>query len=196
MLTLVIGLFLFLGIHSVRIFADPFRTAFVEAQGVGKWKGLYSIISILGFVLIVVGYGQAKVENVVIWTPPLWTWHVTISLTLIAFVFMTSAYVPNNAIKAYLKDPMILGVKTWAFAHLISQGSLAGMLMFGCFLIWAIFDFKSCRARRAGIEAIEQNSSKLMTLMTLLVALALWVIMLFYGHALIIGIHPLSSLQA
>jgi len=196
MALLVIGLILFLGVHSVRIFADPWRSAVIEKRGEGGWKGLYSLISLLGFGLIVWGYGEAQSEGLRVWTPPLWTWHITIALMLVAFVFLTAAYVPRNGIKAKLKDPMILGVKTWALAHLISNGSLAGLVLFGSFLVWAVLDFKSARGRRPAEDVQGQKASGLMTAVTLVVAVLAWALMAFYGHTLLIGVDPFGWMKA
>ena len=115
---------------------------------------------------------------------------------LVAFVFLTAAYVPRNGIKAKLKDPMILGVKTWALAHLISNGSLAGLVLFGSFLIWAVLDFKSARGRRPAEEVEGQKASGLMTAVTLVVAVLAWAWMAFYGHALLIGVDPFGWMKA
>src|SRR5258708_2070709 len=117
MITLVAGLVLFLGVHSVRIFADDWRTARIARIGPGPWKGLYSAASLLGFVLIVYGYGQSRAVPVDLWYPPLWTKHITVLLTVPVFVLLAAAYVPGTHIKAALKHPMVAGVKLWAFAH-------------------------------------------------------------------------------
>lgn len=191
MTILIFGLILFLGTHSVRIFADPWRSAMIKNVGDGKWKGFYSLISILGFMLIIFGYGQARFENIQIWSPPLWTWHVTALISVIAFVLVSAAYVPNNAIKNTLKDPMILGVKTWAFAHLISNGSLSGILLFGSFLVWSVLDYRTCKNRRGKLAGMTTESSVAMTLITLAIGLGFWTLFALYGHQALIGISPL-----
>ena len=189
MAILILGLIVFLGLHSVRIFADSWRTRQIERLGAGKWKGIYSLLSLVGFVLIIVGFGQARVSTPMIWTPPLWTWHLTGTINLVAFVLFVAAYVPRNGIKIKLKDPMILGVKTWAFAHLLSNGSLAGMALFGSFLVWAILDFKSCRQRRVS-PAAPPPISLIMTAVTVLVGLVAWGVFAMHLHQVLIGIRP------
>lgn len=191
MTLLVSGLILFLGIHSVRIFADEWRDTTIKKIGASKWKGIYSLVSIVGFILIVLGYGQTKLEHIQIWSPPLWTWHATALLNVIAFILLTAAYIPKNAIKNKLNDPMILGVKTWAFAHLISNGSLSGILLFGSFLIWAILDYRSCRNRRSYTTNSVVSSSVAMTLLTIVLGLGIWALFALYGHQTLIGINPL-----
>lgn len=126
MLMLLAGLILFLGVHSVRIFADDWRSRQIERFGEMPWKGIYSVISILGFVLIVWGYGVTRAESIALWAPPIWTRHLVSLLTLPAFVLIAAAYVPGTRIKAAVGHPMVLGVKLWALAHLAANGRLGG----------------------------------------------------------------------
>ena len=119
---LILGLVLFLGVHSTRIVADGWRTAMRARLGGGAWKGLYALLSIAGFVLLVWGYGLARQQPVALWQPPAGMRHVAALLTLIAFVLLAAAYVPRNAIKARLHHPMVLAVKVWALAHLLANG--------------------------------------------------------------------------
>lgn len=135
MIYLVAGLVLFLGLHSVRIFAEDWRTARIAQRGESVWKGLYSAISIVCFVLIVYGYGLSRQAPVDLWTPPLWTRHVTALLTLPVFILLAAAYVPGTTIKATLHHPMMLSVKLWAAAHLLSNGRLSDVLLFGGFML-------------------------------------------------------------
>jgi len=115
---LILGLVLFLGVHSVRIVANDWRTQVIAQRGEGAWKGLYSVLSVVGLVLVVWGYGLARQQPVVLWVPPVATRHIAALLTLVAFILLTAPYVPRNGIKARLHHPMVLGVKVWAFAHL------------------------------------------------------------------------------
>jgi uncharacterized membrane protein len=193
MTILILGLVLFLGIHSIRIFADPWRTLQTKRMGEQKWKGICSLIALIGFMLIIYGYGQSK-PSFMIWSPPLWTWHITAALTLVAFVLLTAAQVPKNGIKAKVKDPMVLGVKTWALAHLISNGSLAGIILFGSFLVWAILDFKSCRGRRSNALDAPTETSLIMTLATYTIGIVTWFIFAIYIHQTLFGISPLGYL--
>ena len=111
------------------------------------WKALYSVISIAGFVLIAYGYGLTREAPVDLWAPPVWTRHLASLLTLPVFVLVAAAYVPGTRIKAALGHPMILGVKAWALAHLLSNGRLADVILFGSFLAWAILDYRAARKR-------------------------------------------------
>ncbi len=194
MLILVLGLILFLGVHSVRIVADGWRTRTIAARGAGAWKGLYSLVSIGGFALIVVGFGRARLETVALWSPPRWTHDLAGLLVLVAFVLVAAAYVPGNAIKARTKDPMILGVKTWALAHLLANGTLADVVLFGSFLAWAVFDFRAARRRRAaGSETPATTpTSGARTAVTVVAGLAAWAVFAFWLHRALIGVQPFA----
>ncbi|MDE2455219.1 MAG: NnrU family protein, partial [Burkholderiales bacterium] len=144
---MLLGLVVFLGVHSVRIVAEPWRAAMRARLGANAWKGLYSLLSLAGFALIVVGFGQARQHPVVLWPALVWTRHLAALLVLVAFVLVAAAYVPGNGIKARLHHPMVLGVKTWAFAHLLANNTLAAEVLFAAFLLWAVLDFRAARAR-------------------------------------------------
>ena len=191
MTILLVGLVLFLGVHSVRIFAEDWRGRVVAARGPMTWKGLYSLVAIAGFALIVVGFGQARLQPVVLWTPPRWTHDVAGLLTLLAFVLVAAAYVPRNAIKARLKDPMILGVKCWALGHLLANGTLADEVLFGAFLAWGVADFRAARRRRpaAGAAAAAPPAAAF-TALTVVVGALAWAAFAFDLHARLIGVRP------
>ena len=147
MTLLILGLVLFLGVHSTRIVADGWRTATIARVGEKPWKGIYSLLSIAGFVLLVIGYGAARQAPVVLFAPPVWTRHLAALLTIPAFVLLAAAYVPGNAIKRAVGHPMMAGVKVWALAHLLANGTLADLLLFGTFLAWAVLGFIAARRR-------------------------------------------------
>src|ERR1700744_2588038 len=181
MTTLILGLVLFLGIHCVRIVADGLRARFVASRGLMAWKGVYSVIAIAGFVLICIGFGQARHDTVVLWSPPRWTHDLAALLTLLAFVLVTAAYVPGNGIKARVKDPMILGVKCWAAGHLFANGTLADVVLLGSFLVWAVPDFRAARQRRrAGGEPAIAPGKGRRTAIAVIVGVLAW--MLFALH--------------
>ena len=171
MTLLVLGLILFLGAHSVRIFADDWRTAQIARRGAGAWKGLYTVVSIVGFGLIVWGYGQARTQPVVLWTPQLWARHLAVLLMLVSFILLVAAYVPRNGIKSRLHHPMVLGVKVWALAHLLANNTLADLLLFGGFLLWSVFDFRAARGRDRAAGTVYPPGSLLPTLVTVAVSI-------------------------
>lgn len=137
MTLLVLGLVLFLGTHSFSM-ARGARAALIGRTGLGAFKGLYSLLSLAGIVLIAIGYGQYRESSYVpVWDPPVWTRHLALLLVLVAFVCFAAAYLPGH-IKHRLKHPMLAGVKIWAFAHLLANGDLGSILLFGSFLAWAV----------------------------------------------------------
>ena len=187
---LILGLVLFLGVHSTRIVADGWRSAMMARLGDNAWKGLYALLSLLGFALLVWGFGVARQQPVLLWSPPVAVRHVAALLTLIAFVLLAAAYVPRNAIKARLHHPMVLGVQVWAFAHLLANGSLADVLLFGSFLVWAALSFRAARARDRAAQPSYPAGSAAGTAMTVLVGIVAWAVFAFWAHGALIGVRP------
>jgi uncharacterized membrane protein len=191
MILLILGLALFLGIHSMRIVGDGARSRFIAARGVPAWRGLYSLVAIAGFVLICIGFGQARQAPVVLWSPQRWTHDVAALLTLLAFILLVAAYVPANGIKARVKDPMILGVKCWAAGHVFANGTLADVLLFGGFLAWSVFDFRAVRGRRrAGTEPPLAPGRAGRTALTVVAGALAWMLFAFQLHQSLIGVAP------
>lgn len=190
MTVLVIGLALFLGVHSVRLFADDWRSARVTAMGEGAWKGLYSLVSLAGLALIVWGYGMTRTAPVDLWHPPVWTRHAASLLTLLSFILITAAYVPRSRIRALVGHPMVAGVKLWAFAHLLSNGRLGDVVLFGAFLAWAVADFASLR-RRDRASGTRRGTGALANDLTSVVAgTVAWFVFALYLHVPLIGVRP------
>lgn len=187
---LILGLVLFLGAHSVRIVADDWRTARLAAVGERPWKLVYSLISIVGFVLIVYGYGQARLAPVVLYAPPVWTKHLAALLTLPAFILIAAAYVKGTRIKARVGHPMVLGVKLWAFAHLISNGTLADVVVFGSFLLWAVLDYIAARRRDRAAGTVYPVGPVSRDLIAIGVGGLAWAIFGFALHGPLIGVRP------
>lgn len=189
---LIAGLVLFLSVHSVRIFADDWRTARIAALGEGPWKLVYSLVSIAGFVLIVYGYGQARMATTLLYTPPVWMRHVAALVTLAAFILVAAAYVKGTRIKARVGHPMILGVKLWALAHLLSNGTAADVVLFGAFLVWAVLDYAASRRsdRAAGISYQAGPPSR--DLIAIAAGGLVWAIFAFLLHGPLIGVRPFA----
>ena len=187
---LAIGLFLFLGAHSVRIVADGWRSRTLSRVGAGAWKDVYSVLSVLGLVLIVWGYGQARQQPLVLWSVPTWGRHATALLTLVAFVLLAAAYVPGNGIKARVRDPMVLGVLLWACGHLLANGAAVDALLFGAFGLWALLDFIAAR-RRGPVDAVTSRAGRCgPTLATVVIGAAAWALFAFGAHRALIGVSP------
>ncbi len=190
MVMLLLGMVLFLGVHSVRIFADDWRTQVITRRGEGAWKGLYSLLSIAGFALIIWGYGLARQQPVVLWTPLVAMRHMASLLTLIAFILLVAAYVPRNGIKARLHHPMVIGVKVWAFAHLLCNGNLADVVLFGAFLVWAALDFRAARGRDRAAQTVYPAGTVAATAITVIVGAVAWVGFALWLHGMLIGVRP------
>jgi uncharacterized membrane protein len=190
MLTLAVGLVLFLGVHSIRIVADPLRTSLRERMGPGIWRGVYSVVSIVSFVLIVRGYGEARLTSADVWLPPIWTRHLAALLTVPAFVLFTTANVKGTRIGARLKHPLLLGTKTWAFAHLFSNGRVADFLLFGSFLAWSILCFRAARKRDRAENIVYPAGTASRDAMAVVVGIGLWALFAFRLHARLIGVAP------
>ncbi|NBQ87868.1 MAG: protein NrnU [Betaproteobacteria bacterium] len=187
---LVVGLVLFLGVHSARIFFEGARQRFIEQRGEKAWKGLYSLVSLAGFALILYGFGQARLDPGVIWTPPTGLRHAASLLVLLAFVLLAAAYVPGNHIKAKVGHPMVLAVKVWALAHLLVNGRDYAVVLFAAFLVWAVLDFRAARARDRVQGTQYPAGSMPRTLITVVVGVAVWVVFAFWAHAALIGVRP------
>lgn len=189
---LILGLLLFLGVHSVRIVADAWRARTIARIGPQTWKAAYSLLSLAGFVLIVWGFGQARAQPSVLWSPPVGMRHLASLLTLLSFVLLAAARVPGNAIKAKVHHPMVLGVKTWALAHLLANGQVHQMLLFGTFLAWAVLDFSSCRRRDRAAGTVYPAGRALPTVLTVVAGALAWAVFAFWLHGWWIGIRPVG----
>jgi uncharacterized membrane protein len=186
---LIIGLVLFLGVHSVAIVASDWRDAALARMGEAAWKGLYAAISIAGFVLLVWGYGQARQSPTLLYAPPVWTHYLTTVLMLPVFSLLLAAYLPGR-IKIAVKHPMLAAVKLWAVAHLIANGTLADVLLFGGFLIWAVADRISMKHRP--VRAIRTAPpSGYNDLIAVVAGLALYAVFILSLHARLFGVSPL-----
>jgi len=190
MTILLLGLVLFLGVHSVRIVADDWRGAMRARLGEGPWKGLYSLLSIAGFVLLVWGYGLARQQPVLLWQPPVWTRHLAALLMLVSMVLLVAAYVPRNGFKAKLHHPMMLATKVWAFAHLIANQTLADVLLFGGFLAWAIAGYAAARRRDRVSGTTYRPGTTTATVATVVIGAAVWALFAFWAHGWLFGVRP------
>jgi len=192
MAVLVLGLVLFLGVHSVRVFAEGWRTAMVQRLGEKPWKGLYSVVAIAGFALIVWGYSLARQDPTMLWNPPpIGVRHAVSLLTLLAFILLAAAYVPGNHLKAKLRHPMVLGVKLWALSHLIVNNTLADLVLFGSFLLWAVLDFRAARRRERTLATVHEATLP-RTAIAVVVGMVAWALFAMWLHRAWIGVSPLG----
>jgi len=192
MAVLILGLVLFLGAHSVRIFANDWRSRQMARLGEKGWKGLYALVSIAGFALIVWGFGLARQQPVLLYVPPMWLRHLNALFTLIAFILVVAAYVPGNHFKAKLGHPMLAGVKTWAFGHLLATGMLHDVVLFGAFLLWAVVDFISSRRRDRAAGVSYPAGTVKGDVIAVVAGLVLWAIFALWLHGWLIGVKPMG----
>ncbi len=190
MTLMIAGLVLFLGAHSIRIFADDWRAARIASMGPKAWKGAYTIVSLVGFALVCYGYGLSRQAPVDLFNPPVWTRHLAALITLPAFVLVVAGQLPGTYIKQYLKHPMVLGTKAWALAHLIANGRLADVILFGSILVWAILDFKAARGRDKAQGLAYPAKGIGRDIAAVVIGLVAWAAFAMYFHALLIGVRP------
>ncbi|HWL62165.1 MAG TPA: NnrU family protein [Steroidobacteraceae bacterium] len=188
MVQLIIGLILFIGVHSIAIVSVATRDRWAEALGVNAWRGLYSLISAAGLVLLVMGYVAARQSPVLLYAPPLWTRHLAFLLMLPVFPLLLAAYLPG-AIKARLKHPMLAAVKMWAVAHLIANGMLADLLLFGGLLAWAVATRISLKRRgQRPLMMPLPAPSPMNDVLAVVLGLGIYALVLFWLHGVLIGV--------
>lgn len=187
---LILGLVLFLGVHSTRIVAEGWRSTMMRRLGAGTWKGLYALVSLVGLGLVVWGFSVAREQPYQLWAPPYFLRHVMWLLTMVAFILLAAAYVPRNAIKARLHHPMVLAVIFWALGHLLVNGNVAHVVLFGSFLVWAALSFRAARARDRAAMLLYPAGTVSGTITTVLVGALAWAGVAFWAHGLLIDIRP------
>ncbi len=192
MTTLILGLLLFIGVHSIGSLAPGWRDAQIAARGMKLYRAVYSLLTLLALVLIVWGYGQSRLHPIDLWSPPIWLRHLSSLLTLVAFVLVAAAYVPRNRLKAAIGHPMTAGIKAWALAHLLSNGRLADVLLFGSFMVWAAMVFAIARRRDRAAGVSKSGSDLFGNGLTILAGLGGWAVFAFWLHGPLIGVRPFS----
>ena len=202
MALLILGLVLFLGAHSTRIFAENWRQAMLERLGEKAYKGVYTLVSLVGFGLMMFGFDQVRWDSPLLWAPPVWVKHAAALLMLLSLVLLASAYTPRNAIKVKLHHPMVLSVKVWALAHLLANPRLADVVLFGAFLLWSVLNFRAARQRdRLAAAATETGAeaavpgpevSAAATWRAIGIGVVVWAFLLSRGHTWLFGVSPLG----
>ena len=189
---LIVGLVLFLGVHSVAIVAPALRARTVQRLGEGAWKGLYALVSLIGFAMICYGFGLARPTTPMLYAPPAWARHAALILLLPVFPLLLAAYLPGR-IKSAAKHPMLAAVKLWAFAHLLANGSLADVLLFGGFLGWAVMDRISLKRRPA--QALRTAPpGPWNDVISVVLGLAIYALLIAWAHLKLFGVSPLSAM--
>jgi uncharacterized membrane protein len=189
---LILGLILFLGTHSLHMLAPRWRDRVVARIGLLPWKGSYSVVSIAGFVLIVIGFGMTRAFPHLLYVPPMWLKRLNALFTLVAFVLVFAAYIPRNHLKAKLGHPMLAGVKLWALGHLLATGSMRDVVLFGAFLAWAVADFAVLRRRDRKAGVVYPQGAPAFDALTVVAGVVAWAIFAFLLHGPLIGVNPFA----
>lgn len=192
MTALILGLIVFIGVHSVRVVADGCRTRLIEKTGLSTYRAMHGALSLLGIVLIVAGYGAARAVPVHLWQPPVWLIHLAIVLTVPAFVLMAASAVPATRIRKKVGHPLLLGVKVWAVAHLMANGTLADVILFGAFLLWSVAAYASARRRDRKSGTVYPVGSPWRDVVAIIGGLIAWAVFAIWLHPMLIGVAPLS----
>jgi len=190
MIMLIVGLVLFLGIHSIVLFAPGLRAQLMNKLGKVPYRAIHSVAAIAGLGLIAHGYAAARLDAYWLWIPPFWMNHINMLLTVFAAIFVAAAIVPGSWIKAKTGAPMLLAIKTWAFGHLLCNGGLHDVLLFGSFLAWGVVGYITHR-KRDRAEGVVREGKIARDGISLVVGLILWAVVAFWLHALITGVAPM-----
>lgn len=187
---LILGLVLFLAVHSISIVNEPWRDRLAASIGERLWQGLYSLASLIGFSFIVWGYGLARQEPIPLYLPPAWLRHIALLLMVPVFPLLLAAYLPG-CIQAKVKHPMLAATKLWAFAHLLANGMLADVLLFGSFLAWAVV-YRISIKRRVAYPVPGAPPSRWSDWIAVIGGLALYVAFVLWLHLWLIGVAPVT----
>lgn len=190
MTLLILGIILFLATHLIRVVAPGFRLSMTDRFGLMGWRVINSALSLLSLIVLIWGYATAPVINV--WFPPMGMNHLTITLMLIAMICLVAGFLPAGHIATKTKHPIVLSIKIWAAAHLFANGDLASILLFGSLLAWGVvlrINYK--RRQRAGDLELKPFVSARYDAIAVVIGLALWALITFKLHELLIGVAPL-----
>ena len=193
MTILVLGLVIFLGLHSTRIVAESVRANAIARLGEGPWKGIYSLLSAIGFVLIVWGFARARFTAPLLWTAPAGARHATVFLMLVSMLLFAGYFVRRSHIAVAVHHPMVWSVAVFAAAHLIANGSAADLVLFGAFLLWALADLASAYARDRRNAFVYPEPDWIATLAAIVLGLIFWAVIAFWLHAWLFGVSPLAG---
>ena len=190
MLLLIAGVLIFLGVHSLGVVAPEWRGRQVARMGEGPWKLAYSAVSLVGLFVVIWGYGAARGNPVVLWSAPAFARHLTALLTVIAFVLVAAAYVPGTRIKAALGHPMTVGIALWALGHLLANGRLNALILFGSFLAWAVIVYVVRRRRDREAGRTYPAGGLARDAIAVVIGVVVSVVFALYLHGPLTGIRP------
>ena len=192
MTMLVFGLVIFLGLHSIRIFGESGRERSIARLGEGPWKGVFSVLSLAGFVMIVRGFRDARGTAPILWAPPAWTGHVALLLMLASMILLAAYGLKRSRIAVAVHHPMLWAVVAWSVAHLLANGSAADLVLFGAFLVWSLVDLSSCYARDRKNAVVYPAPNARATIGAIAVGLVVWGFFIAGLHLWLFGVAPLA----
>lgn len=192
MAILVLGLVIFLGLHSIRIVSESARERAIARFGEGPWKGIYSLISAVGLVLIVWGFVRARYDAPQLWTPPAGARHITMLLMLIALILLASYLFKRSHIAVITHHPMLWSVLLWSAGHLIANGSAADLVLFGAFLVWSAADLVSAYARDRRNRVVYPEPQFAATAGAVVAGLVVYSLLIGGLHLWLFGVSPLA----
>jgi uncharacterized membrane protein len=194
MLPLILGIVIFLGIHLVPT-SPGLKAGLVERFGAGAYRAGFALLSLAGLVLIVMGYHKLQLmpdKNVILWEPPVFMRHIAVALMLPAMIFLVAYLVPSR-IRTALKHPMLISIKTWALAHLLANGDLASLILFGSFLAYAVHDRISLKRRPSEAPPVSVMApAAINDVIVVGAGTALFAVILLWAHEALIGVAPLA----
>ncbi len=192
MTLLIFGLLIFLGLHSTRIFAESGRDRAIARLGEGPWKGVYALVSLIGLVMIVWGFGEARLNAPIVWSPPAWTRHLTILLMLFSMILLAAYFLKTSHIAVAVHHPMLWAVVLWSLGHLIANGSLADVVLFGAFLVWALLDLSANYARDRAKAIAYPVPNWGATIGAIVAGVILWGVLIGGLHLWLFGVSPVA----
>lgn len=191
MLPLIIGIVIFLGVHLIPT-SPELKNGLVERFGATAYKIGFAVVSLIGLVVIILGYHKLQIlpeKNVTLWYPPIFTRHIAVALMLPAMIFLAAYFIPSR-IRSAIKHPMLVAIKTWALAHLLANGDLASVILFGSFLAYAVYDRISMKRRPA--ETPSTSPSIINDIAVVALGAAFFAFFLLWAHEYLIGVDPLQ----
>ncbi|KZN13995.1 NnrU family protein [Marinomonas sp. TW1] len=191
MLMLVVGLVIFICVHSIRVVAPNWRDMHLEKTGLVQWRTRFILLSVLSLALIVLGYQKMRLEPIWLWFPPIVVQHISALVMLVALFALGSAMIPKTSLKSKMGYPFLIAVKLWAFAHLMSNGTLADVILFGSLLVWSVVSFAVYRRRDRRNGVVREEGGVQYNLMAFVFAMVSWFAIVFFLHKAVIGVSPL-----
>jgi uncharacterized membrane protein len=192
MAVLIIGLVIFIGVHLIRVVAAPWRDAQIARFGIVGWRIGFGLLSIAGIVVTIYGYALARRSPTFVWTPPYWMAHVTALLTAIAFVLIVASYVRGNHFQRAPGRPLPCGIALWAFAHLLANGTLHDIVLFGALLVWSLTLLVAGTGRDGAAHVATRPATVSRDALSVVIGIIAWAIFAFYLHGPLIGVRPLG----